>query len=371
MATNKLLIPSLGAFILALTCLTGITHAQSRRSVGLQTTGQVGVIGRGSSRTFRSYSYGLRSGNSYGTGGTQSTTRSLSKYSISRNPRGISRLAAPAAGLASVTRKLGPSRHNMYTPALPGMTTVPRTNRYGKLPTLPSLYSKPVHGAIGGILNPIIPKSIRSTPAVVSGSEGPFQKRIILAENAFRSGDYIVATKEYERACDLNHTSPDSLTGLVQSRFAIASSDSYYALTVMSLRKLLKVYPQLVSSRISPKDMYGEKNKQDYDRHIAALNTHILNRPSDTSALLLQSYFRWFAGDHEKAKASLGQAMDIIKATVPESRRTGDKLYLATSTFLEGIKKAEAQKATSKPKPKVTKPDLPETKTDEPGETSP
>jgi len=298
--------------------------AQSRHRISIRAPGEgISHVGqRGSSYTFRTYSYGLgslqRGPSEGGRGRLRSAVRNQPTPTIVRNggasPGAFSAAAAPTAARAS----------KRYTPLGNVIATPPRRPRrapYASALGMTTTYLQAINSSPGEGLE----KGAEPITSLVPTGAGSYRDHMDSADKAFRAGDYSTAATQYELANLLaGRSDPESLLGMMHTRLAL--SRVAYNQASEYLRQALKYLPELPLLPLDPKGFYGETKS--YQAQLARLEDHVKRRPRDANVLLLLTYFYWFGGDVNAARQALARC-----AACARSERTVE----AVDTFRDGM----------------------------------
>jgi len=122
---------------------------------------------------------------------------------------------------------------------------------------------------------------------------------------AFRSGDYGPATRQFVLACKLNQGDAASRLHAVHAMVAVGQYDA----AVPALRRALQLQPKLVYLPLDIRSEYGAVS--DFDAHLQQLSEAARTAEADAGLWLLLGYYQLFSDRAGEAVVSLNRAAEL------------------------------------------------------------
>jgi hypothetical protein len=351
LTSKKLQSAAIGAMLAS---IVASMPAQSRMAVRIKSPLSPGRIGTSTSvGRFNQYSYGAGSLSSSPTGSggdvLRSSIRRSSRSSGSLNQSSGSLLRSDVSSAARSYRVSRPSGRGLGIPALPNVGSVETQGTRLYTPSRPGAVVGSAPG-VGNYLQRTQPAAMLAAqdyldlmsnasagaldsehsgtiPSLVPDEEGPYRDHMQAGEDAFHTGDYAEALKEFRLASHLRPHDPEPMIHMLHARFAVSGYS--YSLVAFHLKQALAKLPELPLVELDPKSFYGEA--RDYASQMSRLRGYLADVPNDVEALLVEAYYQWFAGETDDSRRALTKAFEAAK-------RAGDEEALeAISTFWTGM----------------------------------
>lgn len=169
----------------------------------------------------------------------------------------------------------------------------------GPMPEQPEGEGMPQDGVQPPVAEPPPPPA-EGGPEASSGrrepqSEDRIQRLMREGMEAFTAGDYDQSGRMFLQAGMANPDNIDAWLAYAVARFATRD----YEASALAVRRGVRAMPDVASSPINIRERYGRPD--DFDRHLASLESHVRVQPEDAEAWLVLGFVRHFSQQRELA----------------------------------------------------------------------
>jgi hypothetical protein len=138
---------------------------------------------------------------------------------------------------------------------------------------------------------------------------------------AFNAGQYDMAAKSFLSAAMADNDNIDAWLAYGVARFATGN----YEASGLAIRRAVRAFPDVVNSPVDIRERYGRS--ADFDRHLAAVEAYVRNKPESADGWLVLGFARHFSGQRELA----AKTFDVVRRRFTSDRDVADIFLHAKS----------------------------------------